>query len=81
MTDIQLATIYHAGFLLGMLEVIYSSEMSFNCVIAQTIELLKNGVFWDVMPCGSCKNLTRAIRHNISEDAILHSHHCEDLKS
>jgi hypothetical protein len=41
---------------------------------------MKNGVFWDVMPCGSSKNrcfggtsvLTRATRRNIPEGAILH---------
>jgi hypothetical protein len=44
---------------------------------------LKNGVFWDVTPCDSCKNrvseklsasiirVTRATRRNITEDAIL----------
>jgi hypothetical protein len=26
-------------------------------------------------------NLTRAIRRNIAEDGILHSHRCENLKS
>jgi hypothetical protein len=36
---------------------------------------LKNGVFWDVTPCGSCKN-----RRNIPEDTILHSHGRENLK-
>jgi hypothetical protein len=25
-------------------------------VISETLELLNNGVFWDVTPCGSCKN-------------------------
>jgi hypothetical protein len=33
---------------------------------------LKNGVFWDVTPCGSC---------NIPEDTILHSYRRENLKS
>jgi hypothetical protein len=33
---------------------------------------MKNGVFWDVTPCGSC---------NIPKDTILHSHHRENLKS
>jgi hypothetical protein len=41
---------------------------------------MKNAVFWDVTPFGSCKNrrlgetsvLTRATRRNIPEDDILH---------
>jgi hypothetical protein len=33
---------------------------------------MKNGVFWDVMPCGS-RTFTRATGHNIPVDAILDS--------
>jgi hypothetical protein len=42
---------------------------------------MKNGVFWDVTPCGSCKIPTRATRRNIPEDVIIHSHRRENLKS
>jgi hypothetical protein len=50
---------------------------------------MKNAVFWDDMPCGSCKDrhfggmsvLTEATWRNIPENGILHSHHCENLKS
>jgi hypothetical protein len=38
-----------------------------------TAMTMKNGVFWDVTPCCSCKNLlTRATWRNIPEDTILH---------
>jgi hypothetical protein len=80
---------------------------------------LKNAVFWNMMPCGSCKMqhfrgafhlhhqgrkiqqarnissneqlkhtakkvwffLTRATQRHIPEESILHSYHCENLKS
>jgi hypothetical protein len=50
---------------------------------------LKNAVFWDVMPCGSCKNWhssdtsvrIRATWHNIPENSVLHSHRHENLKA
>jgi hypothetical protein len=43
-------------------------------------------LFWDVTPCGSCKNrsfretsvLTRATRRNITEDCVLHDYDCGD---
>jgi hypothetical protein len=35
-------------------------------------KIVKNGVFWVVTPCGTCKN---------PEDTILHSHRRENLKS
>jgi hypothetical protein len=46
---------------------------------------MKNAVFWDVTPCGSCKNrlfggtsvLTRATRRNTPEDDILHRNELE----
>jgi hypothetical protein len=51
--------------------------------------MTKSIVFWDVTPCGSCKNrrssemsvLTRTTLRNIPEDVIHHSHRRENLKS
>jgi hypothetical protein len=44
---------------------------------------MKNGVFWDVTPCDSCKNrrFGGTTRRNIPEDTILHSNRRENLKS
>jgi hypothetical protein len=47
---------------------------------------MKKGVFWDVTPCGSwlhgvTATRLRATRRNTLEDAILLSHHRENLKS
>jgi hypothetical protein len=44
---------------------------------------MKNGAFWDVRPRGSCKNrrFGGTTRLTIPEDAILHSHRRENLKS
>jgi hypothetical protein len=36
-----------------------------------TAVTMKNGVFWDITPCGSWKSYTIATRRNIPEDAIL----------
>jgi hypothetical protein len=49
-----------------------------------TAVTMKNGVFSDVTPCGSCKNrrfggtsvLTRATRRNIPEETILRASTC-----
>jgi hypothetical protein len=53
-----------ANFSTPKMEAVYSSETSvdykgLHSVMSQKREiscLLKNAVFWDVMPCGSCKN-------------------------
>jgi hypothetical protein len=53
-----------------------SEELSASIIrvtrIGELGTTLKNGVFWVVTPCGSCKN---------PEDTILHSHRRENLKS
>jgi hypothetical protein len=49
---------------------------------------MQNSVFYDAMPCGSCKNrrsseisvVTRATRRHITEDGIHYSHGTENLK-
>jgi hypothetical protein len=51
--------------------------------------LPKNAAFWDVTPCGSCKNrhfggtsvLITAPLRKIPEDSILHNHRRGNLKS
>jgi hypothetical protein len=61
------------------------NEVASNRIVVQSPSLeernrsMKNGVFWDVMLCGSCMNrrfggtsvLTRTTRRNIPEDTIL----------
>jgi hypothetical protein len=42
--------------------------------------MLKNAIFWVVMPRGSFVVLSRATWHNKPEDGILHSHRHESLK-
>jgi hypothetical protein len=57
--------------------------------ITDQLVIMKNGVFWDVTPRGSCNNrrfggmsvFPKATWHNILEDGILHSHYRENLKS
>jgi hypothetical protein len=55
----------------------------------RTSLILKNAVFWDVVPCRSCVNRrfggrsvhTRSIQRHIPEDGILHSHGRENFRS
>jgi hypothetical protein len=53
-----------------------------------TLRTLKNAVFWDVMPCGSCESQffggTCRLHHQgekIPEYGILHSHHRANITS
>jgi hypothetical protein len=56
--------------------VMFANYVRFEVITAVA---MKNGVFWDVPPCGACKNrrssetsvLTSATRRNIAEDTIL----------
>jgi hypothetical protein len=69
----------------------FKSGTGYICQLKEwkVIRNMKNAIFWDVTPCGSCKNrrfggtsvLTRATWRNIPEDGILNSHHCGNLKS
>jgi hypothetical protein len=45
------------------------ANMEASCMVSRIREEMKNGVFWDVTPCG------------IPEDTILHSQRRENLKS
>jgi hypothetical protein len=41
----------------SMMQEAYGSISELFCYISvQLFAILKNGVFWDVTPCGSCKN-------------------------
>jgi hypothetical protein len=45
-------------FLLSIYIYIYIYKIKIYCVRSEAIMAvtMKNGVFWDVTPCGSCKN-------------------------
>jgi hypothetical protein len=47
---------------------------------------IRNAVFWDVTPCGTCKKRRfggtyKTTRRTIPEDGILHGHRRENFKS
>jgi hypothetical protein len=70
-------------------DIIQCSMVKVKQCFREHIASIKNAVFWDVMPYGSCKNrcfsarsvLTRATQGNIPENDILQSHGRENLES
>jgi hypothetical protein len=75
----------------GGAEVFWNKQYSLSMnqeISLQNLENIWKDIFWDVTPCGSCKNrhfrgmsvLTRATWCNIPEDGTLHSHCRENLK-
>jgi hypothetical protein len=61
----------------------------YSSLLYNFFTLMKNAIFWDVVPCRSCAN--RGFGGNVgshkiyraphSRRGILHSHRCENLKS
>jgi hypothetical protein len=55
---------------------IYLNTLRFICYVRFefiTAVTMKNGVFWDVTPCGSCKNRHCVLRLLVNDDVLSSS--------
>jgi hypothetical protein len=56
-------------------------ELGTTLAVTSNRRTLRRTLMEEALSSYGTSDLTRATQHNIPEDTILHSHHCEHLKS